>query len=362
MRRRLMDKFNEAREAFADRWGTRFGFVFNFEQQFIARSKHDQGKARSLCYWDLEVVQRMWKGAELVLEAEIDRGKGVDKYLPTFSIFNTNSGENANLYIPELYFSQELFESRVFFAAGKLDLSDWFDGSTVAGSGDLQFTSDALINNLAIPFPAKGIGAALDLKPCDWFYFQTGASTAKASYTKTGLGDAFNSTFFINEAGFTPEFGPLKGNYRFIFHLEHQKAEYYSDPDENKRNQVGFAVSFDQDLTRRVTLFARYGFADRKVRAIEQFWSCGGELKEPFPGRKFDYLGAGFAASLFGRPYREYNGEDTSSYEGMFEVYYNCTIGPYLSISPNFQAVIHPNGDKTTRYEAVSGIRLLLSF
>jgi len=354
--------FNDSRENFAEKYGTRFAFLFNYTQQTILDSSNDLGKSQGVGYWNFEVAQRLWKGGELFSEFEMDRGRGVDKFLPTFSVFNENSGNDANLYIPALYIEQKIIGDKLFLAAGKLDLSYWFDCNDVANSADTQFFSSALVNSLTLPFPSKGIGAMASFKPYEWMYFQAGAATARANYTKTGLSDAFNSAFFINELGLSPKlFGALKGNYRFIFNINHEKLDFINS-DETKTNSLSWALSFDQAVAENITLFLRYGFADQKVRDIEYFWSCGGQITEPIPGRKQDILAAGVAQSIVGGDYREANGEDTARSETIYEVYYSYNLNPAVSLTPNIQIVAHPNADKTADTEVVCGLRFLLSF
>ena len=356
-------KLSGYRKNIAEEYGTNFAFIFNYAQQAILKSSHDKGKSRGAWYWNLEISQKLWRGGELFAEFEMDRGKGVDKFLPTISSFNDNSGDDAWFYIPVLYMEQRFFGDKLLISAGKLDLSYWFDCNDIANSADTQFLSSSLVNNLAIPFPAKGLGAMLSFKPYEWLYLQTGASTAKASSTRVGLSDGFNSTFFISELGLSPEIASLKGNYRFIFRLNHQKLDYLNSDDETKKNDCGLALSFDQAITKRITLFLRYGFADPKVRDIAQFWSCGGQIMEPIPGRKFDILGIGVAQSIVGNDYREANGEDdTSRAETMYEVYYSYNFNSSLTLTPNLQIVTHPDVNKAETTEIVCGLRLLLSF
>ena len=355
--------FNRARDNFAQKYGTRFGFVFNYTQQVIMHSQHDEGKSRGLWYWNLDLAQALWPGGSLVVEFEVDKNKGVDKFLPTFSEFNINTGENTNLYIPELYLEQELFKERIYLAAGKLDLSDWFDANEVANCGDTQFLSTALIGTQTIPFPRKGIGAMMLFKPWDWVYFESGAATARATSTKTGLSDAFNSTFFINEFGFSPKFGSLQGNYRFIFYLNYQELARINDEEEGVKNKdFGFALSFDQAITERISLFLRYGFADHEVRDIAYFWSAGGQITEPIPGRKFDCLGIGMARSIMGDDYRTANEPEVAYAETMYEIYYSYYLNDLITLTPNIQVVTNPYADKTAPDELVCGIRFLLCF
>ncbi len=354
--------FYDSRQRFTEKYGTRFAFLLNYTQQAILDSANDKGKSRGVWYWNFEVAQRLWQGAELFAEFEVDRGKGVDKFLPTFSIFNDNSDVDANLYLPALYIEQNLISDKLFIAAGKLDLSYWFDYNDVANSADTQFLSSALVNSLTLPFPSNGIGAMAGFKPYEWMYFQTGTATAKAEDTKVGLSDAFNSAFFINELGFSPKFGELKGNYRFILNLNHEKLDYInSDENETKKNDLSWALSFDQQVTKNITLFLRYGQADPKVRDIEYTWSCGGQITEPISGRKLDCLGVGVAQSIMGRDYREVN-EESSYSETMYEVYYSYSLNPAVTLTPSIQIVTDPNADKTIDTEVVCGLRFLLSF
>lgn len=356
-----VNDFDEYRRKFGDKYGTNFAFLVNYTQQLILRSGRGGGKGRGVWYWNLEIAQRLWPGGELFAEFEVDRGKGVDKFLPTFSGFNDNSGFDANLYIPALYLEQKLFQEKVFIAAGKLDLSYWFDCNNAANSADTQFLSGGLVNSLTLPFPAKGIGALAGFKPYEWLYFQSGASTARASSTKMGISDAFNSAFIINELGFTPKIGELEGNYRFIFNINHEELGYVNS-DETKKNDFGFALSFDQAVTSRVTLFLRYGFGDQKVRDIEHFWSCGAQLTEPIPGRKFDILGIGAAQSIFGSDYRKASDEDTGQPETIYEVYYSFNLNSVCTLTPDIQVVTNPDSNRNAVTEVVCGLRFILSF
>ncbi|MDD4894475.1 MAG: carbohydrate porin [Candidatus Omnitrophica bacterium] len=354
--------FAKLREELSQKYGTEFYFLLNYQQQEILYSKHDTGNSRMVWYWNLEFSQRLWKGALLNLELEVDKNKGVDKLIPTFSMFNSNSGENASLYIPRLLLTQNLYEDKLQLSAGKLDLSDWFDCNNFANSADIQFLSDALTNSLTIPFPAKGLGAMASFTPNNWFYLQAGASTANAVSTKVGLSNGFNSTFFINEFGFTPKLKGLKGNYRFIFNLNREKLPLIDDEGE-KRSQFGFSISFDQEIVKdKLGLFLRYGFADRRVYEIADFWSCGLQLNEPLAGRKYDFIGFGVAQSLTGENYRKSDEPNIAHSETMYEFYYSYHVNNAFILTPNLQVVVNPYADKTSDCAAVCGLRGMLSF
>ncbi len=354
-----MVSFGKARKDLEDKYGTTFEVLFNSQYQLITRAKRDTGNSRAAGYYNIELDQRLWKDALAVFKIEGGHNKGIDKFLPTFSVFNGNAGEISYLYVPEFYLTQKIFEDKIFLVAGRMDLSDWFDLNEVANSSDTQFQSSALANSLAIPFPQKGLGATVEIKPVDWFYFQTGASDAEASATRVGLSNCFAGTLFLAEVGFSPKIRSLQGNYRFIYDLTHEGLQRI-DGLGRKVDSSGFGLSFDQEVTKRITLFLRYGFADPRVRDIEYFWSCGGQITEPFPGRKDDVLGIGLAQSIVGRDYRLANASGRA--ETIYEVYYKISLHPFVKFIPSFQAVIHPLAQINSGTDLVGGARLVIIF
>ncbi|MDD2751718.1 MAG: carbohydrate porin [Candidatus Omnitrophica bacterium] len=356
-----LEKIQQTRKGLEENQGVIFASLFNSQQQIILHSKRDEGTSRNLWYYNLEIEKQLWKGASAFIEFEVDKNKGVDKFLPTFSLFNDNGGENAGLYIPVLYLQQNFFQDKFYAYAGKLDLSYWFDFNEAAGSADTQFQSSALVNNLTIPFPAKGMGAMFGMQPWEWLYFQSGVATARASSTKIGLSDAFNSQLYLNELGFIPKIKELKGNYRFAFWLNHEKIGTI-DESEEKDNDSGFALSFDQQITKKLTLFCRYGLANQKVRDIAHFWSFGGQYTTSFGMCKKDYFGLGVAQSLISNDYRDFNGPQVAPSETMAEAYYCWVFNDYVMLTPNLQAVINPDADKEADNILVLGVRFLAVF
>jgi len=356
-----LEKIQQTREYLEENQGLIFASLFNSQQQIILHSKRDEGTSRNLWYYNLEIEKTLWKGAEAFIEFEVDKNKGVDKFFTTFSQFSDNGGENASLYIPVLYLQQNFFQDKFYAYAGKFDLSYWFDFNEAAGSADTQFQSSALVNNLTIPFPAKGMGAMFGMQAWEWFYFQSGVATARASSTKIGLSNAFNSELYLNEAGFSPRIKELKGNYRFIFWMNHEKQALI-DESEEKENDSGFALSFDQQITKRLTLFTRYGLANQKVRDIAHFWSFGGQYVTSFGSRKKDYCGLAVAQSLISNDYRDFYGPQTAPSETMCEAYYCWVFNDYVMLTPNLQAVFNPNADKEADNLMVFGARFLAVF
>lgn len=355
----LVEKILKEKKDLKEKYGTSIAFVINAQIQSALYSKINKGKSRAAWYYNMTLEQKLWKDAYAHLEFEGGHNKGIDKFLPTFSVFNSKAGEPAYFYVNKFYLGQGFFQKKGFLAAGRLDLSDWFDTNKVANSGDKQFLSASLVDNLIIPFPQRGLGAMAKFKPTDWFYFQAGAADAKAVSTRVGLDNSFQGAFFISEFGFSPKIGGLQGNYRFMIDVDRVKLERI-DGSGNKNEDYGYALSFDQQISKRITLFCRYGFADKEVRDIQHFWSCGGQLSEPIPGRKNDVFGFGLAQSIFGDDYRQVNAK--ASAETMYEIYYNFNAYPFVKIIPNIQVVTHPDADKESSCDVVVGTRLVVAF
>jgi hypothetical protein len=352
-------EFEDWRDGVTDKYGTRFAVIINSQVQSSLYSKENEGITRAAWYYNIAIEQRLWRDSRLHFELEGGHNKGINKYFPTFSVLNSDAGELSYAYVTKLYLNQAFFNKKAFAAAGRLDLSDWFDVNAAANSSDTQFLASALVNNLTIPFPQKGLGAIINFAPRDWFYIQAGASDAKSVSTMVGLKDCFRGSFFIGEFGFLPKIRGQQGNYRFIFHYNHQKLGLISG-DGSVRHDHGAALSFDQQVNRHLILFCRYGFAEQKVRKIWHFWSLGAELAEPIPGRFRDRLGLGMSQSIFGNDYRQ--ADSAAQAETIYELYYNFHALPFFQVVPNLQIVTHPDADKDQSAIVIAGARAVVIF
>ncbi|MCM8797376.1 MAG: carbohydrate porin [Candidatus Omnitrophica bacterium] len=355
-----LDRFLKERKILEDKYGTSFAFIINAQVQSLLYARANQGKSRSAWYYNIGIEQKLWSDAYIVFELEGGHNKGIDKLLPTLSGLNSDAGEISYAYVNRFYLHQDFLDKKIFFNLGRLDLSDWFDSNEAANSGDIQFLSGALVGNLTVPFPQKGLGGVVGFSPVDWFYFQVGAADALASSTKAGFNRSFKGSFFIGEFGFLPKMGVnLQGNYRFMFYLDRQNLEYI-DGLGKRRRDCGYALSFDQQVTKRITFFCRYGFANQKVRDIRHFWSVGGQLSQPILGRKDDFLGIGMAQSILGRDYRQAYEYETASSETIYEIYYNFSLHPFMKFIPNIQIVTSPYGKKSSGCNVVGGGRVVV--
>ena len=355
------EEYQKEKQELKDQCGTSYAVLANYQQEVLLNSYHYQGHSLGAWYYNVDFQQDLWKGAWMVAELEGGAGKGIDKYVPTFSVFDSSAGEKSLAYMPIFMLGQNFLDDRIYFAGGKLDLSDWFDMNDVANSGDMQFMSSSLVNNLTIPFPQKGLGFVAGAWLTDWMYAQYGISNAAAKAETIGLSKGLTESFSMAEAGFTPTICGRKGTYRFMFRFNRQRLDFVDGTGE-QYGDTGFALSCDQKVTDRCTVFGRYGFADPKVRKIWNFWSCGVRLDKPFSFRKNDVLAFAVAQSLMGDEYRHTADPKSAAAETMFEAYYSIDLGGYLFVTPDIKVVLDPYADRKAPANVVFGVRAVALF
>ncbi|MCL5282277.1 MAG: carbohydrate porin, partial [Planctomycetes bacterium] len=234
--------------------------------------------------------------------------------------------ELADVYVSHVFLLQNLADRRVQVALGRLLTSDFFDTNRIANCEFVQFLSGSLVNNPTIPFPEPGLGAAARWAPASWLYVQAAAADAAARATHSDLDTAFRSlsnTFGIFEFGLSPFPGKYAGAYRFLFW--YNPAAGWLGPGLRRDNR-GFAVSFDQSATDRLTLFFRYGYADAPVNGLTDFASLGARLEKPLPGRDHDVLQAALAW-----------GHAAPRDETLVEVGYSLHVTDSLTLTPLVQ-------------------------
>jgi len=200
------------------------------------------------------------------------------------------------------------------------------------------------------------------LAPVEWFYVMAGVGDAQADKTEMGTNTAFHGedySFSAYEFGLTPKIAGRQGNYRFLLWYDPQPADQINGSGV-KRDGTGFALSFDQEITDRITLFFRYGFGHEQVRDIEHFWSLGGQLAEPLPGRKDDVLGLAVAQAVLGQDYRDANA--AAHTETLLELYYRIQLNKQFTVGPHLQVIVNPAANSSNDCAVIGGLRAVFSF
>ncbi len=347
-----------------ERTRTGASLLLTYQEQ-VAMGGHDAGIDRgAFAYW-LSVKQDLWNGAWATVFGEGGSGKGLSPVIGDLLGTNDVAGEPDCTFVSRYYLRQDLFDKKVRLVLGKIDLTDFFDANAVADCEITRFLAQPLVNNVTVPWPKVGLAAAAKVSPADWLYLQAGVGDSRAEPGQAGFTTAFHNegedhTFSIYEAGLSPKIRGREGNYRFLFWYDPHPPQRF-DGSGTWRDDTGFGLSFDQEITRRITLFARYGFAHGQVRRISNMWSLGARLAEPIPGRRKDILGAAMAQGLLSHDFRR--AQDAAAQETIFEVYYSLPIGRHIIVLPDLQVLLnpspagHPSG---TRPDVIGGIRLVV--
>lgn len=325
----------------------------------------------------------LWKGGTLYTFAESAWNDAIDDRVGALSTVNTDAIGDRAVRVRALWYEQKLLDDKIRFRFGKIDLAADIDTNAYANWEVEQFLNSSLVNTGNIPFSEYGLGAVLSFQPMEWMYVSLAAADTQADANETGLKTAFHDEdyfFSALELGFTPSWqtvrGKLPGNYRFILWYDPQPKEVFFDDLGGrrrtiplKRDDVGFVFNMDQMLYKEVPnndgdkqglgVFARYGYANDDCNEVEHFWSVGTQYQGLIPTRDNDVLGFGFAQSIIGEQLRELAGGDR---ESVYELYYNIQALSWLRITPDFQYIVHPGGDKANRDAFVTGVRVVMAF
>ncbi|MBL8877978.1 MAG: carbohydrate porin [Phycisphaerales bacterium] len=328
-------------------------------------------------------AMKLIDGGTVYALAEGGWSDGVDEYVGSLFGVNGEAFGDEEVVLSELWYEQKILGEALRVRGGKIDLTVDFDTNAYANDSVTQFLNNGLANTANIPFPEPGHGVQLVATPCPWFYFAAGGADADAENVRAGFDTAYHGPdnfFSIYEFGVTPTletaWGKLPGAYRVgMWHDPRAKEKFFNDrfgyrlSVPLKRDDVGFYAGFDQAVFREnpadssdeqgLGVFARYGYAHSDVNEIENFWSVGWQYLGLIPTRDEDTLGFGVASGILSDKLTRI-GRDPH-HETVLETYYRMQILPWLSVSPDFQWILRPDGENG-RDAFVAGFRVQMSF
>ncbi|MCC6321476.1 MAG: carbohydrate porin [Phycisphaerales bacterium] len=213
-------------------------------------------------------------------------GGQIGTLLPT-----TNGFGERPVVVKELYWDQRLFDDHFRFAVGRIDPENLFGGHRLQ-SANFFFFNKAFSSNPTVAYPGPGLAAAAQIKPVDWLYVSGGITDANGKATVGNFEGFFDDGEFLafGEFGLTPTIEGL-GTGRYRLALWHVDAR----DDADVPSDQGITVSLDQDIGERITVFARYGYADGEVTSVTNSVQGGVGIKKVLA--KEDMLGVAAAWS-----------------------------------------------------------------
>ena len=290
-----------------------------------------------------------------VIDLEATGGDGIDTRVPSFAGLNGVAGSTGDrTRFREAWVEHSALNDRLVLTAGKVDLSNYFDSNAVANDENGQFLSAAFVHSAVLPFPANGPGARVGAKLTDAVTLGLGYGSGDAeSADSSDSADIFDHGFGIAELAYKHKAGELEGNYRIYAALDGSLADGASKL--SQKNAVSYGVSLDQQVTDKLTLFARYGQRDEEVYAVRRAWSAGGQYTGLISDRKDDVLGLAYGQI-------QAAGSIADSQEKLAELYYKVKVSDQIEIAPVVQYLVNPAGNSSTDNVVALALRTKISF
>ena len=327
------------------------------------------------------------------------QGNSLDSLTPTLtgtvnsSAFQLTNGDESALILAEAWYQLGIPLSedksgrlgRIEATIGKMDVFGFYDGNAVADDETEFFLDNVFVHN-----PLLDSGGDLT---ADNFGFAPGLNLAyindinSVNHWKLSLGlfgsgsgaafdDSFSNPFAIGQAEYSGKalFG-LPGNYRFYGWHNGQAVAYANEFDTTTESHTGVGFSIDQQVSRHITLFSRYGYSiDGKVK-FDWAFTLGGQLGGSSWGRATDRVGlafgwlnpsSGFKAAA---PTLDADGDGNldfgftpSGAEKQAELFYAWQINKNFQLTPSVQWVGQPGGDSSADDILVLGLRAKAAF
>ena len=269
-------------------------------------------------------------------------GAPPDRQIPSLTLLNGYTArlqQQNQLNLREAWLRTEFFQQRLALTAGYLDLTNYFDRSTVANDETTQFISDALVNNQMLGLSSNGTGFALEYDPKNIFTFRFGLQQSNPD--ATSLSDSLYSLSEV-AATVTP-FSLPEGHYRLWFRANNGAVE--------SKRAVG--ISLDQKITPVVSLFGRYGSQDLEgTSERDNYWSAGVGFSQGAVFNPHDSWGIGYSKMDL----------VSGDKEDLVEGYYNFELTERLRLSFTLQHVLDKPADGPKFGYVLPGIRLQAAF
>jgi Carbohydrate-selective porin, OprB family len=316
---------------------------------------------RPIYRYDLLLQQHFQEDSMVSMDVRGGWGDGLDPIEGNFANTDQYATAGSDMFILHLYYEQKALDEQLTMRIGKFDIGDWIDTNRY---GYYNFVGYSFAHNSTIPLTGNTWGAMATWepnKPDDWYYISGGSTSANMIPQEGGFNKIFESDapwLVIGEFGLKPVIGGQKGVYRIT--PWYNSKDFTGADGSTDSGAMGISVSFDQDLTEQVGLFARFGTANDDPFEPKYYYSGGILLKEPFAGRKDDSVALGVVVNQFTSDREDFVVDSTST-ETYFELYYNLQLTPWAQIQPVAQVILDPGGtDRDT--EVILGVHVLLAF
>jgi len=366
------------------------------------------------------IGRRLWQGAELWANPEIDQGFGVGN---TFGVAGYPSGEAYKLgahhpyfRLPRFFvrqtfnlggeerevagapnqFSGKLAEDSIVLTIGKFSIVDIFDTNTYAHDPRGDFLNWSIIDSGAFDYAGDAWGFT-NGAAAEW---NTGSWTFRAGYfalsrvpSSIKIDTAFKQTAMIGEVEKRYQWNDLPGKMKVLVYNNHGRMGAYNDaialanqnattPDASavrkNASQPGYALNWEQAVSENAGVFARYSqnqgskeifdFTD-----INKSLAVGTSIHGNSWGRDDDVVGLAYVTNGLSNEAKNYFvaggtgiliGDGNMNYapEKIVEMYYAYRIDPKLSLTLDYQHIQNPAYNADRGPVSIVGARIHVDF
>ena len=356
-----------------------------------------------------------WPGASLSTRWLLLSGKNASEDLVGNFLTISNIAGFNTLRNYELWFQQNLLDNKISIRLGQLAADTEFVISDYAAALFLNGTFGwPAFMYMNLPgggpgLPVGILGMRLAVQPVNWFRFQTAvfqgnvyAQNVNAHGFRWRL-DSANGFLFLNEAQFhwnekpqetglpghlkagawfhTAKFAEandssfVSGNCGFYFILDQmlyrnppKEAEHSAVADKDGKSDLSAtdnARGPEKKPDQGLGWFGRIAFEPPDRNFIGFYFDTGLTYKGPIPTRDGDALGVAFAYARLSSGAQQAEIDEGSvgvGAEMALEVTYQAQITKWLSIQPDLQVIIHPDGNQVLNNALVVGGRVCITF
>lgn len=282
------------------------------------------------------------------VNTRLGEGTGVDDQMILYSAVDNNKVNDKHLWITSFFYEQYLFAKKFIFNLGKIDSTMFFDYNRLAGDDSKKFLASIFNNNPVIEFPDQNLGIRLGIMPIESIEITYLALNSNKQWQNID-----NQLFNIGQFTIKPKLFGREGYYRFM--AWYNNSDHINWKTGDRSGTYGFALSFDQDVSDEISLFARYGWEDpdvynpsitatkNNIISLNQSWSTGIQLIGRWWGREKDLVGFAIGQVIPSEEYKKMMKRHAKD-EGHLEIYYDIFFNEHICVTPDFQYVLNPYG------------------
>jgi len=411
---------------FTDVWQTHppFNAQYTGKNSLLTNSENAMSVTSTLYFG-----RKLWKNASFFIDPEIAGGRGLSS---VFGMAGSSNGETFRvgspapaLYMARCFFEQHIAlrksktehidndqnkigsnipESRITITVGKFSLADFFDDNAYSHDPRTEFMNWSLMDNGAWDYPAntRGYtwGATVELIEPGY-----AVRLSTAMVPKNANGPNFD-THIQQANGNTAEFEKKfkiknhPGNLRLLGFANFSAAPSYTNATNALKKgdsslvpviegqvpgvmygalKYGFGVSFNQELTNSIGIFARASWNNGQTATwaftpIDHSASLGIHITGDVIKRHDDTFGFAFVAngaSVAHRDYLNAGGYDFMlgdgklphyGYEQIIETFYKVHLVQWLWVTGDYQLVMNPAYNKDRGPASIFSIRTHVEF